>query len=204
LENDPQILRDVGAAGVFAIELDLLGQTIAQVEFLNVTGALQQRLFVAEQHGRHVRYPRLVAQDVPLLVLILLDIARDLRPWSNEAHFAYEHVPELRQFIELEAAQENAQRRDPAVSFGRERQPELVGVTDHRTELPDPEWLPELADANLPIEHRPAVGKLDRQRDEPPHRREQHQPDRGAHNVKETLHSEKQKAENGLTTDGHK
>src|SRR5260370_9424192 len=43
-----------------------------------------------------------------VIVAVALGLARSWRAGADEAHFAFEHVPELRQFVEMRTAQEAA------------------------------------------------------------------------------------------------
>jgi hypothetical protein len=46
-----------------------------------------------------------------------VEIAQRQRPWSNEAHVAFEHVNELRQLIDAETSQEFAKTGYPRIPF---------------------------------------------------------------------------------------
>ena len=111
----------------------------------------------------------LVAQHVLRnLVLELLDEVRPLGPRPDDRHVAAQHVPELRQLVEVRAAQEacRAASRADRRSLRPHRPGLALGVVVHRAELDDRERLAVEAHPLLAVEHRAARGQPDQQRDE--------------------------------------
>ncbi len=88
----------------------------------------------------------------------------DGRARTDQAHVALEHVPELRQLVEGELAQQAANGRDPRIGLGLEDRAghlvevgdvaaALVRVLDHRPELVEHEGSAVQPDALLLEEH---------------------------------------------------
>src|SRR5438874_6533413 len=85
----------------------------------------------------------------------LLDVMRLLRPRSHDREISRQHIPGLRQFIDVGAAQPPA---EPGHAGIVDRGP-LAGLETgpHRPELGDGEGAAAPADARLAEEQRPAV-----------------------------------------------
>src|SRR5439155_17194983 len=77
-----------------------------------------------------------------------------LRPRTHQAHLAEEHVPELRQLVERERAQDRPRARAPRVPGPGPALPLGLGVRAHGAELEHPEAPAVEADALLRVEHR--------------------------------------------------
>ena len=120
----------------------------------------------------------LVAQHVLRdLVLELRDEMRPLRARPDDRHVAAQHVPELRQLVDVRAAQELAERRHAADRRSlRPHRPGLaLGVVVHRAELDDRERLAVEAHPLLAVEDGAARRELDERRDEPERNRQHDQ-----------------------------
>ncbi len=70
---------------------------------------------VAAVHGPKAGQTRPHPQAAPLPALILRDFARDRRPQTHERHLPAQHVHQLRQLIEGEAAQVAPDRGQPRI-----------------------------------------------------------------------------------------
>ena len=100
-------------------------------------------------------------------VLELVHEVRALGPRADERHVPLEHVPELRQFVEVEAPQEAAERRAARVVVTRpDRAGLALGVEAHRAELVDRERPAVEAHALLAVEDRAGRGEADERRDD--------------------------------------
>ena len=86
--------------------------------------------------------------------IVLID---EGRAWAHEAHVTDQHVPELREFIQLCLAQEAPDPGDPWVLVFRQRHTDSVGVDDHGAEFPDAKRSSKLADTGLAIEDGAAI-----------------------------------------------
>src|SRR3954468_2546431 len=85
---------------------------------------------------RPSRDPGLHLEPPPLPSRVLLDLIAERRSRPDHAHVAAQDVPELRQLVERELAQDAADARDPRVArVDREARTLLLGVDDHRAEL---------------------------------------------------------------------
>src|SRR3954451_20600571 len=141
-QEDPQIEQRRSVVDVPDVELDPLGPG-------------QSRSSVDVRPPGHARLP---VEPPPLVLRVLLDLVAKRRPWPDHAHVAAEDVPELRQLVERELAQDAADARDPRVArVDREARTLLLGVDDHRAELQQLEVRAILADPRLAVENRPAV-----------------------------------------------
>src|SRR5690606_30235713 len=63
----------------------------------------------------HPGEPRLDAQAALRPLLIAVDLAQQRGPRADQRHIAPQHIPQLRQLIQAETAQERAERRHPWV-----------------------------------------------------------------------------------------
>src|SRR5215207_251431 len=90
------------------------------------------------------------------------------RAWAHQAHVALEHIPELRQFVQAQLADEYADRRNArillqlleGVPFGarhvvaaQELVQHMLGVVDHRAEFVEAKALSAGPEAVLPEVH---------------------------------------------------
>src|SRR5258708_8932563 len=74
------------------------------------------------------------------LVLELRNEQRALGPRSDDRHVALEHVPELRQLVDVRSAEQLAERRAPRILLAREHRSGFgFGIVVHRTEFVDHE-----------------------------------------------------------------
>ena len=64
-----------------------------------------------------------------------LDKLRAFRPGADEAHVPAQHVPELRQFVEVEFPQNPADARHPEIVFLGPHRFVVLGVFDHGPKL---------------------------------------------------------------------
>ena len=115
-----------------------------------------------------------VALAVPVLEPVVVALRQ--RPRADERHLAAQHVEQLRQLVEREAAQEAADRRHARVVADLEQRAvglvvllELVLAAAsasrvHRAELEAGERRAADARAHRAVEHRAARGELDRER----------------------------------------
>jgi hypothetical protein len=87
-----------------------------------------------------------------------------MRPRSDQVHLAAEHVDQLRQFVEAEAAQVMTDARDAIDVVGHPLGPRF-SARMHRPELQEAERPAVAAGALLDEEHRSARVELDRDGD---------------------------------------
>ena len=99
---------------------------------------------------------------VRVLALQLGDHLGPLGPRADQRHVAADHVPQLRQLVDVGPAQEPADLGHPVVGgLGPADDAVGLGVGAHRAQLHDLELLAVLAEAALAVEHRAAVLELD-------------------------------------------
>src|SRR5262245_25851015 len=89
------------------------------IALIRIGRVFQDLTFIREDDRRKVRDPRTFVQKMPLFGSVLCNILRHLRARPDETHVAFEHVPELRQFIELEPAYESTEDRYPSIARRR-------------------------------------------------------------------------------------
>src|SRR4051812_9528194 len=102
--------------------------------------------------------PRLDVEPASLSRRVLLDLVRERGTGADQAHVSAHHIPELRDLVDRQAAQDAAGARDPRVTFVHGITGALaLGADLHRAELHQLELPAAQADAPLPVQHRPAV-----------------------------------------------
>lgn len=163
-------------------------------------------------HLGHAGDARLDGEEAPMVLAVLLDFALLMRPRSHEAHFAAEHIEELRQLIERETLDERADARlsrvvfdliersfadaplgDQLLLIGERRLEIRIGLIDaplplHVAEFEDRDPLPVLADTLIGVDDRTIwILELDEARDHKHHRGEEDgQPEPG-HDIERAL-----------------
>src|SRR5215207_1400947 len=121
--HDLDVEADRPVFDVVEIVLDALLERGVATPAVDLRPAGDARLDLVAEH---------VLRDA---VLELLDEVGPLGAWTDEGHVPPEHVPELRQFVEIELAEPAADRRAARVIVSR---PDRTGVVlraqIHRTE----------------------------------------------------------------------
>mgnify|MGYP003694496391 CR=1 FL=1 len=148
---------------------------------------------------------RLHAEAPPVPACIdAIDVAHRQRARADEAHVAHEHVRELRQLVEAQAAEQATEAGAARVFLDLEDRTlgfvqvlelglQLFGVDDHRPELVGGEAPPIEADALLDEEDRPLGVELHGDRDRRQDRREEEEAGAGAGDVDHALRQEAQR-----------
>src|SRR6186713_3058153 len=122
--HDLEIERDRPVLDVVEVVLDALLERGVAAPAVDLRPAGDAGLDLVAQH---------VLRDA---VLELLDEEGALGPRPDDRHVALEHVPELRQLVEVEAAQPAAHRRRPRVVVAHpHRARRVLGVLVHRADL---------------------------------------------------------------------
>src|SRR5215204_2939458 len=104
---------------------------------------------VANRRGRG--YARSDREHFLLLRRVKRHKSGILRPWTDETHFAAEHVDQLKEFIDLGTPQNGSNSCDTWIAPTSDR-----GARDashHRPEQEHRELLPSAADSLCPIDH---------------------------------------------------
>src|SRR5262245_49529985 len=146
----------------FQIEADRPVLDVVQVVFDALleggVAAPAVHLRPAGDAGLHL-VPQHVLRDP---VLELLDEERTLRTGADDRHVAAEHVPELRQLVDVVAPQPAADRRGARVVVSRpDGAARVLGIHWHRPELIDSKGLTVQAHADLRVERRAGRAALD-------------------------------------------
>src|SRR5262245_55957607 len=84
----------------------------------------------------------------------LRDEVRPLRTWSNEIHLAFQDVPELRDLVDANLANDAANARGAVVTFRRPDRSFLFRIDSHRAKLRQYERSAVSADTFLFVKHR--------------------------------------------------
>ncbi len=107
---------------------------------------------------------------------------------ADEAHFALQHGPGLRQFVDPQFAQPIAKPGDARiVLFRPDRLSIDFRIGPHGAQLHDPEFLAEQADTLLPVESRPLAVQLHQYRRDQDDRAGQRQQQRTGQNIEQSL-----------------
>ena len=115
-----------------------------------------------------------------------LDELGPLRPGPDDAHVPGEDVPELRELVEVRAAEDSPDGRDAGIVVAREGRAVALGIAAHRPELVDREPSPALAEPRLAVEDGPAA-ELGRKRHQRDHRCRKDEQDEGDCDVEGAL-----------------
>src|SRR5262249_16001867 len=107
-----------------------------------------------------------VLQNRALLASVVLDVAGDFGTRADEAHFAAEYIPKLREFVEFGATKEPAERCDTRIIVPGDGRSEYICVRHHGPEFPDKKRNSILADSSLAKKDRTALAEFNRERDE--------------------------------------
>src|SRR5207247_1270931 len=119
-------------------------------------------------NGGHVGHSWHQLEHAALFRAVRRDVARHFRTGAHEAHFADQHVEQLRQLIELRATEPAADASHARIAFDGEGQAAGGGVAHHRAELPNAEGTAAVSHALLPEEDGTAVVPLHQKREYSP------------------------------------
>src|SRR6185369_4186718 len=79
---------------------------------------------------------------------------RALRPWANEAHLAFQDVPELWNLVDANLPYDESHARCARVAFAGPNRAVLFGVNSHRAEFCEHKRAPVLTDSFLLVKDR--------------------------------------------------
>src|SRR5947208_300322 len=106
---------------------------------------------------------RLDVEPAALAVVVALDLVGERRPRADHAHLAPQHVPELRELVERQAAQDAPHARDARIPLVDGQPGSLaLGADDHGAQLDELELLSASPHAPLAVERRASILELDR------------------------------------------
>ena len=106
---------------------------------------------------------RLDVESTALTGGVPLDLVGECGTWADQAHVAAHDVPQLRQLVDRQAAEDAAGASDARVALvDSETGTARLGADLHRAQLQELELVAVQADAPLSVEDRAAVGELDR------------------------------------------
>ena len=117
-KNDVKIEPEAGVFEVSQRQAAFPRTDDLVVEQVGVGGATQDFGFVRKDDGRQIRDARADVEELALFQGIERGVRGSLRTRTHQTHIAGEDVPELRQLIQLEAAQHAAGAGDARVAGG--------------------------------------------------------------------------------------
>src|SRR2546430_7379388 len=158
--DQTKVQAEAPPAHVCVAERELARQDLPDIEVLRVRTSPQEGLLVSERHRGEIRDSRPHGQELTVLLGEHVHVARYLRPRSDEAHLAPQHVDELGQLIDLPAAQHAAHARDAWIAGAGDERTRAPGGP-HGTKLEDLERLAASPDADLPKEDRSRPAAFD-------------------------------------------
>ena len=118
---------------------------------------------------------------------VVLHVFNPLRARADQRHLAPKDVEKLRQLVDARAAQHAADGRDARVVVHGELCAILLRIHDHGAEFDERKPLAVLGVPLLPVEHRPAVVRLDGDGRRQHERARQHDADHGKEDVHRPL-----------------
>jgi len=133
--------------------------------------------------------PGLDVEAVQLALVVGIDLVAEGRTRADDRHLAPDDVPELRQLVDREPAEQAAGSRDPRIAaIDCEACALRLGSDHHRPELEQLEVCAVLADPRLPVEHRASICELDRERTGCEERTREREPDARDRHVEGPVH----------------
>ena len=113
---------------------------------------------------------------------------RPLRAWPHQTHLAFEHVPQLWQFIQTRAPQQRTQTRAPWVVLLRPHLARvLLGMLVHGAKLDHAQNAAVVPHALLRIQHRSPRRRFDEHGDHREHRQADHEQRNGDGQIEQAL-----------------
>lgn len=126
---------------------------------------------------------------------VLVSVLFNLGTRTHQAHVSSQHVPQLRQFVELPVAQEGTYWGDAGIPSAHGEQALLVRAYPHAAEFQQGEWHPAPADALLAIQHRTRRTQLDQYGDNKKNRQQEQQAGQGEKDIQESDHGTRRGAD---------
>src|SRR5262249_326368 len=135
-QDDSQVQHEAALLDVARVVRELDRHDIRHVGRLGRGRPAEQLVFIAELYGSEVGDAGQDGQDlVGDSVRIEAHVFRHFRARAHQAHVTRDHVQELRQLIELVAAQEAARARDARILAYRDLAPATSLAMAHGPEL---------------------------------------------------------------------
>src|SRR5687768_9059762 len=90
----------------------------------------------------------------------MIHVSRHFRARADEAHVAFQYIPELRQLVQLAFAENATDPGDTGIAILGDRGPDLIRLSYHGPEFVDTERLAMEPNPDLPVEDVTAIGQL--------------------------------------------
>src|SRR5579863_4536400 len=140
-------------------------------------------------------------QPCQVFDLVSRKVVQRMRTRADQAHLSFQHVPQLRQFVQAVPSQDPSQTRDPGIAGDLEAWPrllvlppqtqfQLVRVAHHGAELVATKGPALISGARRGIKHPSFRIQLDHPRDQAQQGTQHHQPNSSSHRVHQPLHEQ--------------
>ena len=121
--------------GILKIVFHLFGEDRFDINLVRVLVGGEQLLLVLVHNRRERSDSRGHEQGRVVLILVHIDILRNLGTGAYDCHAAGKHVENLRQLVEAELAELPAYAGNARIAVGGDHRAEALGVDDHCAEL---------------------------------------------------------------------
>ena len=182
IDDELEVRKKRGAGHVLCVEPDLCGQdngVVVGVEVMNRQVG-EKLLFLGEGNGGSAGDTGPAIEGHGL-------VSGQLGPGSDKAHVAAQDVEQLRQLIELKAAQKRPDRGEGLILDRGDLTAAAMGQVGHCSKFEDREALPVAAHALLQEKDRAGRGKPDCQRNDKEDRQKQGQRNEHARAIEQAL-----------------
>src|SRR5215469_16857759 len=98
------------------IASQLIRKHLRMVKLFGVLLTSKQLFFVSISEARRIGHARAYQQYESLFACVCVDVNRQFRPWSDQAHFAAQNVPKLGKLVEFVTSEESTNRRHSTVA----------------------------------------------------------------------------------------
>src|SRR5215212_7357499 len=183
-QQDLEVHPDRAATDVQAIDARLRRQELGDVVTAPVV-RIEDFALTRKRELRKPCDPRTNAQDLPILLRSELDEAGILRARPDQAHVSLQHVPQLRDLVELRF-REHAPESGEAIVLGSGKRP-APGVVDHLPELEHAELSTAVPHSPATEERRPTAVEPDPNGDQRDQRRQEDEQHRRGYHVEAAL-----------------
>lgn len=140
---------------VLQTQLDFFRTDLFSIRLMRIGASFEDSAFIAKTQGSPVGDSGAYRQQFPLLRGICLHLGEHFWTGSDQAHIAFEHIDELREFVELVFSKESSQTSDAWIVTRCRWATELIGANNHRPEFENEEGLASESSSACSIESRP-------------------------------------------------
>ena len=148
-ENDLEVFAQTLVLDILHVQLQFIGHYLFHIYTVRIFCIAQQFILV------HILYRSVVGdawsdvEYIPLLLCVHLHIFPHLWPGAHKTHVTFQHIPQLRQFVEFVFADEVSDTCDAVIVLADGDETFILSVNAHRTELIQSEGLSTQSDTFL-------------------------------------------------------